>query len=248
MSLLGFTVGTEPLMFLGIGILACGLIALAVLPVVHRRAETLAARRIEAAKPASMSEIQADRDALRADFAISAHRLENQVTELRDKTAAHMAELARKVAMIDRLTAELGARAKRIEALEAREQILESREMALFHELRASKTENARLNDALVGAEQILLDLRAERDRLDNAVAERTRTVDTQRIDIIALQNRSDILCQRVYELANYVRDCESRGAYDRVAFRTAADARGGEARPNGKASVNGAPITHPAE
>ena len=228
MSILGFTVTTEQLMFLGIGVLIAGLVALALLRPVQNRAARHAARRIDALKPASLREMQSDRDSLRAEFAISAFQLESHIAELRDKTAAHLVELARKATIVERLSNELAARATRIEALEMREQELEAREMSLFQQLRASKEENARLNDTLIEAERMLLDLRGERERLEHTVAERSRTVDRQRLDIVALQTRGDTVCHRVYELANFVRESEGRGAYGRIEFRRSDEAPGG--------------------
>jgi hypothetical protein len=61
----------EPLMFVGIGFLLAGLLVIGVIPLVHARAVRLTMRRLEAMKPLSMTEIQADKDQLRAEFAIA---------------------------------------------------------------------------------------------------------------------------------------------------------------------------------
>lgn len=93
----------EVLMYTGIGLLAGCLIGLAVIPLVHERAVRLTIRRMERALPHSIEEIQADKDLLRADFAMSTRRLELSIEQLRNRTASQFAELGRKSDVINRL-------------------------------------------------------------------------------------------------------------------------------------------------
>ena len=65
----------EILMYFSIGFLCASLLGLIVIPLVHNRAIRLTVRRLEAATPLSMAEIQADKDQLRAEFAMSTRRL-----------------------------------------------------------------------------------------------------------------------------------------------------------------------------
>src|SRR5258706_572540 len=53
----------EPIMFFGLGFLASSLLGLIIVPFVHGRAVRLTVRRLEAATPLSMAEIQADKEA-----------------------------------------------------------------------------------------------------------------------------------------------------------------------------------------
>ena len=85
------------------------------------RAVRLTMRRLEAATPLSMAEIQADKDQLRAEFAMSTRRLEMSVEQLKAKTTGQLAELGKKTDAINRLKIELGEKAATIFALEARE-------------------------------------------------------------------------------------------------------------------------------
>jgi hypothetical protein len=50
----------ETIMYFGIGFLCASLLGLIVVPLVHNRAARLTTRRLEAATPLSMAEIQAD--------------------------------------------------------------------------------------------------------------------------------------------------------------------------------------------
>src|SRR5215470_11527905 len=114
----------EPIMFFGLGFLAASLIALITMPFVHGRAVRLTTRRLEAAIPLSMAEIQADKDQLRAEFAMSTRRLEMSVEQLKTKSTSQLAELGKKGDAINRLKAELGEKQATIFALEAREKSL----------------------------------------------------------------------------------------------------------------------------
>src|SRR5262245_62802854 len=109
----------EPIMFFGLGFLASALIGLIIVPFVHSRAVRLTVRRLEAATPLSMAEIQADKDQLRAEFAMSTRRLEMSVEQIKGKMTSQLAELGKKGDAINRLKVELGEKAATIFALEA---------------------------------------------------------------------------------------------------------------------------------
>ena len=111
----------EPIMYLAIGFLVAMLCALMIVPLVHSRAVRLTTRRLEAATPLSMAEIQADKDQLRAEFAMSARRLEMSVEQLKNKTTSQLAELGKKTDAINRMKIELGEKNAAIFALETRE-------------------------------------------------------------------------------------------------------------------------------
>src|SRR5881409_1341825 len=114
----------EPIMYLAIGFLVSMLFGLMIVPLVHNRAVRLTTRRLEAATPVSMAEIQADKDQLRAEFAMSTRRLEMSVDQLKAKTTGQLAELGKKTDAINRLKVEIGEKAATIFALEAREKTL----------------------------------------------------------------------------------------------------------------------------
>ena len=65
-------------------------------PLVHGRAVRLTTRRLEATIPLSMAEVHADKDLLRAEFAMSTRRLETNVEQLKTESASQLAELGRK--------------------------------------------------------------------------------------------------------------------------------------------------------
>ncbi len=105
------------------------------MPFVHARAVRLTIRRLEAATPLSMAEIQADKDQLRAEFAMSTRRLEMSVEQLKTKTTGQLAELGKKTDVINRLKIELGEKTATIFALEARDKALRDQLNATEDEL-----------------------------------------------------------------------------------------------------------------
>src|SRR5215471_15138411 len=132
----------EPIMYFGIGFLFASLFGLVLVPLVHNRAVRLTMKRLEAATPLSMAEIQADKDQLRAEFAMSTRRLEMSVEQLRSKTTNQLAELGKRGDAINLLKAELGEKTATIFALEAREKTFKD-------QLHATEDELAVKTDAL---------------------------------------------------------------------------------------------------
>jgi hypothetical protein len=69
----------------------------------------LTTRRLEAVLPESMAEVQAEKDLLRAEFAMSTRRLEMTVEQLVNKTTSQVVELGKKDDIINRLKVERDA-------------------------------------------------------------------------------------------------------------------------------------------
>ena len=78
-------------MIFALGFLVASLLALAALPTVNARAARLARRRIEATLPVSVSEVVAERDHLRAEFAVTQRRLERKAEAVARHRHADMA-------------------------------------------------------------------------------------------------------------------------------------------------------------
>ncbi len=181
----------EPIMFFGIGFLVASLFGLVLIPLVHNRAVRLTMRRLEAATPLSMAEIQADKDQLRAEFAMSTRRLELSVEQMKAKTTNQLAELGKKTDAINRLKAELGEKTAAIFSLEAREK-------ALKDQLNATEAEYSVKVGALREAERMLTDKQSERARVGQDLDHRSQSADSQRIELVALRTQVDTLRERV--------------------------------------------------
>ena len=110
----------ESIMYFATGFLLASLIALVVSPLIHARAVRLTKRRLEAALPQSIAEIQADKDELRAEFAMSTRRLEMTIEQLKNKGTRELAELGKKGDVINLLKVERDAQQVEINALKNR--------------------------------------------------------------------------------------------------------------------------------
>jgi hypothetical protein len=97
----------ESFMFMSIGFLFASLIGVATVPLIHARAVRLTQRRLEAALPQSMNDIQAQKDLLRAEFAMASRRLEIIIDKLKNKNASQLVEMSMMNDSINRLKLEL---------------------------------------------------------------------------------------------------------------------------------------------
>jgi chromosome segregation ATPase len=207
----------EPVMFFGIGFLFAALIGLIIIPLVQARAVRLTMRRLEAATPLSMAEIQADKDQLRAEFAMSTRRLEMSVEQMKAKTTSQLAELGKKSDAINRLKLELGEKTATIFALEARDK-------ALKDQLRATEEELSFKLNAMRDAERALNEKQGDLAKLTGALDQQSVANDSQRIELVALRTQVDALKDRVSDSEREFKNTEDRLARERLDARQASD------------------------
>lgn len=200
----------EPIMYFGIGFLVAALLGLGIVPLVHHRAIRLTMKRLEAATPLSMAEIQADKDQLRAEFAMSARRLEMSIEQLKAKTTGQLAELGRKSDAINRLKFELGEKNAAIFALEAREKSVKD-------QLRTTEEEYAARTEALRAAERDLSDKTSALALLNANVSEITVASDARQVEIEAMRTQIAALKTRVESAEKDLSTTEQRLNTERV-------------------------------
>lgn len=124
----------ENMLYFALGLLVAGLISLIILPAVWKRAVRLTKRRIEAATPITMAEFRADKDQLRAEFALSTRRLEMNVEQLRKRLAEQLSDVNQKRSELGVLKAERDQHLSVVRELEAREAELRARTTELERE------------------------------------------------------------------------------------------------------------------
>jgi chromosome segregation ATPase len=214
----------EPIMYLAIGFLVSMLFGLMIVPLVHNRAVRLTTRRLEAATPLSMAEIQADKDQLRAEFAMSARRLEMSVDQLRSKTTSQLAELGKKSDAINRMKIELGEKNATIFGLEAREK-------AVKEQLRATEEEFAAKTEMLRNAEKALTDKQGELAKINHELSDRSMMADSRQVELVAVRAQIDELKNRVGDAEKEFTATQARLAQERRdsenVTRELTDARG---------------------
>src|SRR5712671_2380397 len=205
----------EPIMYLAIGFLVSMLFGLMIVPLVHNRAVRLTTKRMEAATPLSMAEIQADKDQLRAEFAMSARRLEMSVEQLKNKTTSQLAELGKKSDAINRMKVELGEKNATIFSLEAREK-------AIKEQLRATEEEFAAKIEMLRSAELALSDKQGELAKINSELSDRSTVADSRQVEVLAVRTQIEELKGRVVDAEREFSTTQTRLTQTRTDFENA--------------------------
>jgi chromosome segregation ATPase len=214
----------EPMMYLGIGFLVAALLALLIFPLVHNRAVRLTMRRLEAATPLTIAEIRADKDQLRAEFALSTRRLELSVEQMKAKATAQLAELGKKTDAVNQLKKELGEKTAAIFALEARDK-------TLLEQMRSTEEEYELKSSSLREAERTLADKEAELSKLIAELGDQSINADSQRVELAALRAQVEAMKVGVADYEHTMKETEERLARERsesaAATSELTDARG---------------------
>ena len=185
-------------MYFVLGALAASLLALTITPAIWRRANRLSLTRVESAMPMSLAEIQAEKDQLRAEFAVNTRRLELKLSRLGEREAAHVIDVNRQRDEIARLTAEQVARTEMVRQLE-------ERVTRLGNEVRATEE---KLNDA-----------HGELVERNQQIAERGATIASLEAELVATMQLGE---EQKLELI--ARDTEIGNFKDEIIARKAAE------------------------
>ncbi len=174
-------------MFYALGLLTACILALVVAPPLWRRAVRLNRRSIEETMPMTWAEIQAEKDQIRAAFAVSTRRLDVTIEKLENQVTEQLIDINRKREIISHLTAEGSMSAEDMIALEQERD-------RLRNEVAAQKDAIAEAAKAAVAQEKRMAALQQTLDeaqgKLDAIVSER----ETQRMEIVARDTELDNL------------------------------------------------------
>ncbi|KQS71489.1 hypothetical protein ASG32_28995 [Methylobacterium sp. Leaf361] len=148
-------------MIFALGFLAASLCGLLLLPALNARAARLERRRAEARLPLSPTEIAAERDFLRAQFAVQQRRLERRVETVEARRQADMAAIGAGTMRVAALARDVAARDAEIAQAQAKTRELET-ELTLAREdgsaslatLQALEDAHADLLDSLLALRQ----------------------------------------------------------------------------------------------
>ncbi|VTZ48231.1 conserved hypothetical protein [Methylocella tundrae] len=136
----------EQAMLFALGFLIAGLLALVIAPAFWRRAIRLSTRRLEMLVPLSTREIIAERDLLRAEFAVERRKMEQKAAALNAIRMQDMAELGRRAI-------QLVEKSHHHAALESRYREQAAELAAARIALAEAQAELAAANSALYGAD-----------------------------------------------------------------------------------------------
>ena len=178
----------EWLMFGALGFLLGCLLALMLAPPLWNRAVKLTTRKLEATMPMSLNDIQADKDQLRAEFAIELRKVEVALDKAKEKAARELIEANKRRVEIAVLNSDLASAKGQLQENESANRVLQqtikrrlpdldSRLKAAKKALAELESVNAELrttvasqSDALKTARTTLHNQRADIDRLRTAL------------------------------------------------------------------------------
>ncbi len=181
-------------MYFALGLLAAGLLALLVTPAMWRRATRLARARIEATAAMSRAEINAEKDHLRADFAVTNRRLELDVGRLSEKLGGQVLE-------VNRRRDEIAALVRRQSELNDAIGTLERRVDGLTTSLTAREAELAATRGEVTAHERTLAERAAAIDDLGSRLALSEQRGEEQRLELVARDTSIGNLGDRVVEV-----------------------------------------------
>ncbi|MGO8843009.1 MAG: hypothetical protein ACLQF1_18325 [Methyloceanibacter sp.] len=172
-------------LYAALGFLIASLLALMLAPPLWNRAVRLTRRRIEATMPMSAADIQADKDQLRAEFAIELRRVEVALEKAKDKAARELIEANKRRVEVAEVKTELETANGRLQEKENANRVLEQTIRRRLPELE-SRLKTAK--EAIVALESANAELRNTVGSQSEALKLARSTVNTQRGDIDQLR------------------------------------------------------------
>lgn len=208
----------QSILFFVLGFLCAGFLALLVAPAVWRRAVALTSRRIEGSAPLTRAEIAAEKDQVRAAFAMEARRLEMTAEALQDKAAGQAVEIGR---LGQQLAAAAAGNARKDEAIAA----LEARAAALEAGIGEREEKLAQLAGDLAGAEKLIERRGGEMDKLGQMYDEASFLASSRQIELVAREAELEKLAADMLALRNQRKEAEARSREIVAESRTAREA-----------------------
>jgi len=184
----------ENLVVFALGALVATLFALLVIPVTWRRAARLIEQRIRATTPLTMAEIQSEKDAIRADYAVQLRKVEVRLDQAKRQAAQREIEISRRDSAITELQTELASRTETIGDIEAREEELKGNVLALERQV---SLQTASLKEKQMAISAANDALRARTEELTGS----TEAADSRKVEVASLTTQLENYKGRVAEM-----------------------------------------------
>lgn len=178
-------------LYVVLGFLAASLCALMLVPSFWNRAVRLTMRRMEATMPMSVADIQADKDQMRAQFAIELRRLEVRLERAREKAARELVETNKRRVEITRLRSDVEAQKGRLQERDNANRVLEQTIRRRLPEL---ETRVKAAKEAISALEGSNLELRTANLSQAEALKLARATINVQRSDIDQLRATLEVV------------------------------------------------------
>ena len=211
----------ETIMLVALGFAVAALIALFLGRFAWVFALRLGKKRMQRAAPSTIAELQADRDRLRAEYAMLSRKLELRMNDLKIKLAEQMAEVSRNRNRIDHLITEVRSRDTQLAQRDAELQSLRMQLTPLETELSGRTATVQNLKEQLRGRDEEIQKLSQTLEKLRAEISERNRQVAAMKKDIADRQasdglatdalSAQDRLQKRIDDLMSLSRQIETQ-------------------------------------
>ncbi|RWP79237.1 hypothetical protein [Mesorhizobium sp.] len=190
----------QSVLFFVLGFLCAGFLALMIAPAIWRRAVMLTRKRVEGSMPLTLAEIQAEKDRIRAEFAMSTRRLEMTVKSLREKSAEQLVEIGRGREALKELAVERKDKEQALSELEAKGKEFRQRE----DQLRL-------LSDRLAQAEHALERRVLELKKLEHMYDDASFSSSSRQIELVARESELQKLADDISVLRGQRKEADRR-------------------------------------
>jgi chromosome segregation ATPase len=216
----------QSILFFVLGVLACSFVVALFAPAAWRRAGRLTRRRIEATLPLKPAEIQAEKDGVRAEFAMAVRRLEMEVQALREKTSVQLVEIRRGEQAAGQVQARQDASEKALAEAEARNSELRA-------ELGQRESQLQQLTQSLAAAEKTLESRAAELEKLGQMYDEASFSSSNRQIELVARESELEQVKEDIAALRAERKEADKRQQDALSESRAARESLKGEQKRN---------------
>ena len=190
----------QSVLFFLLGFLCAVFLVSLIAPAVWRRAVVLTRRRLEASLPLTPAEIQADKDRVRAEYAMTTRRLEITVKNLQEKVAEQVVEIARGHEALKGLAVEKKDKNQALSDLQAKNAELRQREEELH-----------RFSEKHAQAERALEKRALELQKLEQMYDDASFSSSNRQIELVARESELEKLASDIALLKGQRKEADRR-------------------------------------
>ncbi|RUU57059.1 hypothetical protein EOD04_30370, partial [Mesorhizobium sp. M2C.T.Ca.TU.009.01.2.1] len=190
----------QSVLFFVLGFLCAVFLVSLVAPAVWRRAVVLTRRRLEASLPLTPAEIQADKDRVRAEYAMTTRRLEITVKNLQEKVAEQLVEIGRGREALKGLAVETKDKNQALSDLQAKNAELRQREEDLH-----------RLSEKHAQMERALEKRALELQKLEQMYDDASFSSSNRQIELVARESELEKLASDIALLKGQRKEADRR-------------------------------------
>ncbi|MDX8519859.1 hypothetical protein [Mesorhizobium dulcispinae] len=190
----------QSILFFALGFLCAVFLVSLIAPAVWRRAVVLTRRRLEASMPLTPAEILAEKDRVRAEFAMNTRRLEMNIKGLKEKVAEQMVEIGRGQEALKGLAVEKKDKNQALSDLQTKNA-----------ELRQREEELRKLSEKLAQTERSLEKRALDLQKLEQMYDDASFSSSNRQIELVARESELDKLANDIAVLRSQRKEADRR-------------------------------------